>query len=120
MSFYIPIYKIKKVDSELQFCAYLNAKFVNVNYPERRELLDKINQVLNIEMNDPDYSVDALKLMYAHYSDGQYYLWNRKTQVSFEQKIPKSLAEAMIASVPHFTISVEVSVDSPDIFWEAS
>lgn len=119
MKAYIPIYKVM-VEDQFQFCAYLNAKFVNIDYPTRRKLFNWVNRILVTEMVDNDYSINALKLMYPHYSDGQFYVWNTDTQVSFEPKVPKHWAEMMIASESHFNIPIEVSPELPDIFWEAS
>lgn len=115
----IPVYKTV-VDGQLQYLAYLKPMFVNISYPDRHPIFDFIDTDILKIRTEHEYVTSSLKLMYQHYSDKAFYVWNKDSKVSFEPRLDRTFVENLTNNIG-FTFSIDFQINEeemPNIFWE--
>lgn len=117
-SYYIPIYQLI-IENEKYVLAYLNRMTANTDYPTLRIFFDYINNELEGFFEKNECKSFNLRILYQHYSDGEYYLWDTQTQPTFEKSISKHIIEKMLKDGFNYSIKkIKLNNQTPHILWE--
>lgn len=119
-TYYIPIYQIINDDAKCVL-AYFNGMTAHTDYTTLGLFFDLIKNQLEAEEFFREYACDSsnLKILYQHPSNGEYYLWDKKTKPTFEKHLLKKDIENTIKKGFIFCIeNIELSSQNPHILWE--